>query len=323
MPVRGFDNSETKGRGGDWIILVFSLLLAFFLWSILKLSGEYSAYFSYRLVVKTNLEGRTEQADSQEPIVLRGKSSGFYILQQRYSREAKPIYLTLDSRMLSADPEVADRFFLLPAHVRHLVQEALGDDIQLDNITTDTAYFAFPLESYKKVPVAVRSQITYKAQYMPFGPVTVKPDSVILYGRTALLETIDSVYTAPVRANRTETTLQGVVPLLPIEGIRFSVREVFYSQEIGRYFERSVKVPVTAVNVPEGMAVILLPSEVEIYYRAGFRTRRQFAPSDFQVTVDGSEAEAGQLRMRPEIRKAPSEILSLRVEPHFIECFIN
>ena len=322
MPFNRLDNLLSKGRG-DWIILVFSLFLAFFLWSILKLSGEYSSYFDYKLAVKTNLPGRTEQAVSLDAVIVRGKSTGFYILQQRYSANAEIIPLTLDPRLLSSVPHNPDLFYTVSGNIRHLVQEALGNDFQLESITTDTIYFTFPRESYKKVPVAARSNISYKAQYMPFGRITVKPDSVIIYGQTDLLEAVDSVYTEMIRHSKADASLQGVVSLVPLEGIRFSDKEVFYFQEAGRYFETSLTVPLTAVNVPEGMPVILLPSEVTLTYRQHFVDKRELTPADFQAVINYPDIGESTDMVRVGIRKAPEGIFSLRMEPVFIKCFVN
>ena len=70
-------------RGGDLIILAFSLLLAFFMWSMFRMTKRYSAVLNYKVVVESNIAGHARSAISENSLVIRGQATGFFIFQQR------------------------------------------------------------------------------------------------------------------------------------------------------------------------------------------------------------------------------------------------
>ena len=154
-------------RGGNLLSLVFSLLLAFFMWGMHSFSQSYSAFFSYKVKVESNIAGRAKNAESYNPVVLRGKSTGFYILQQRLSQKAHfgTINLSVDSKQLKPLEGRDDFFYLKVEDVKDEIQESLGNDFELESFTTDTIYFEFPRQANKKVPVEAIENISYASQY--------------------------------------------------------------------------------------------------------------------------------------------------------------
>jgi len=82
-------NNLFAKRGGDLLILVFSLLLAFFMWGMHRFTQKYSTFFDYKIEADSNIGGRAKSAVSYNSLVMRGKATGFYILQQRLSGRAR------------------------------------------------------------------------------------------------------------------------------------------------------------------------------------------------------------------------------------------
>ena len=90
-PLKGY--MKFLGGGRNWLILVFSLLLAFFMWSVMKLSRNYSSYMRFQVSVTTNIEGRRGSAIAEDVLVIGAKSTGFTILQNRNDNEIAPLLL--------------------------------------------------------------------------------------------------------------------------------------------------------------------------------------------------------------------------------------
>lgn len=324
MSEGGLFGKLFKRGGRDWIILIFSLFLALFMWSIQKLSQNYSAYVKYKVALSSSLEGRVQRAFSDNLLVVRGKSSGFYILQKLYAGDdAEVLEMAVEPKQLHRAGNSSDMFYIPSADLKNKIQEVLGDNLQLEGFATDTLYFSFPQQSYKKVPIAVKSSLRYKSQYMPFTPVVLKPDSILVYGQRALIEKIDSVFTYPVKGERLEKSVSGMIQLVPVEGVKFSVKEVYYSQEIGRYVENSMHVKVGVVNIPAGKSVAVIPQEVELKYRMPFSVRTELLPSDFLVGVDYNDMEQKGNTVQPVLLRSPRHVYAVKIEPHFVECIIN
>lgn len=312
-------------RGGrDGIILIFSFLLAFFMWSVQKLSQDYSTYIKYKVLVTSSLEGRAQRAVSNDLLVVRGKSSGFYILKQLYGSEEDVLEIAVEPKQLKRAYDTPDKFYLRSADIQTKLQEVLGADLSLESFTTDTLYFNFPRQTYKKVPVSVKHKMKYQTQYMPFSPIVLKPDSILIYGQTTVLNTIDSVCTNVITGENLNESVNGFISIGPIDGVRFSASEVYYSQEIGRYVESAVNVKVSVLNAPERKNVAVIPQEVKVKYRMPFAgIKGGFAASDFVIIADYDELGNDGKTIQPLLSKAPKGVYTTRIEPKFVECIIN
>lgn len=306
------------GGGRNWLILVFSLLLAFFMWSVMKLSRNYSSYMRYHVTVTTNIEGRKGSAAAEDLLVIGAKSTGFTILKNRDNEAESLLLEDVDSRFFRQYNKGEDMYSLLPDDIRQLVQDALGKEIRIESFATDTLLFRFPLQTNRKVPVRVQSMISYKGQYMPYSDVAVRPDSILVYGDEEVIGRINEVETGTIKVKGAAGTVTGVIGLIPVEGIRFSQDEVFYTQEVGRYVEQSIKIPVKISDLPAYANVAIVPQEVELRFRQPFGSVGKYDISDFQVSVDYNSILIKDVA-RPAITKMPDGILSVDMEPAFVE----
>lgn len=302
------------------MILMFSLLLAFFMWSMHRMTRKYSAVLDYKVELSSNIEGRAQSAVSRNSLVLRGKSSGFFIFQQRYLKQQLPLFV--DARQLKMLPNSNDIFYVKSSDIQNKVQEALGNDFQLENVTSDTLYFRFPRQANKKVPIAATESISFDAQYMNFGSLSLRPDSVVIYGNADVIGAIDSVYTKEIKKSGASESVQGIIALKPLNGVRFSDENVYYNLDVVRYFESSVVVKPIVSNVLPGSKAILVPQEITLYYRMRFENKRSIEARDFTLAVDCSELENSNMVM-PKIVRQPDDVFYVRFEPKFVECIIN
>ena len=320
LPFKG--NKKIFGEGRNWLILSVSLLLAFCMWSVMKLSRNYSSYIRYHVEVTSSIPGRTNKAVSEDELVIGAKSKGFDILQNTRNSGSNLLHLaSIDPKFFHKASEEGDLFYLLPDDLRQQIQDALGNEIMVESFATDTLYFSFPVQSYKKVPVQVHSVITYKDQFMPMSQMTIKPDSILIYGEESAISQINAVAARTINGKDLRRSLNGVARLIPITNVRFSTEEIFYTLEVGRYVENTLKVPITIIGAPAYANVAIVPQEVTLKYRQAFGSGLRFAQQDFVVGVEYDEILSNDV-VKPKIVKAPQQVLGVSVEPKFVECIL-
>ena len=320
LPFNGY--KKLMGGGRNWIILVFSLLLAFFMWSIMKLSGSYSSYIKYRLELFSNIEGRSNVALSEDLLVIGAKATGFNIIQNTNGGEGDLLRIErVDARHLRKWGDDEDTFFLIPDDIRQAIQDALGADIKVESLATDTLFFKFPQQSNKKVPVVANNFATYAKQYMPFSAEVIKPDSILVYGNKADIARIEHVTTQAINGKNIDKSITAVLKVNPIEGVRFSADEVLYTQEVGRYVENTIKVPVTIENAPSYANVAIIPQEVVVRYRYQFGKQAEYTAADFAVTLQYDDILREDV-LKPVLARFPENILEADFQPKFVECVL-
>ena len=314
-----------KKRGGDLFVLVFSLLLAFFMWSMYRLSLEYSSVFEYKVNLTTNLVGRSKSSVSRNSVIIRGRTSGFSIIQHRI--KGSGIEINLDSQYLRPAGDGGDLFGVSSGDIRNELQNSLGSDFRVESVVSDTLFFNFPKQSYKKVPVKLVSKVTCKPQFAIFSRIWATPDSVYIYGNDEKIASIDHVQTRAVKKNMADSPIQGVVKLEEIEGVRISENEVYYAIDVQRYYENSCQVSVSVINNPLGSLVTVFPQEVTVTYWASYQ-KKYFSPSDFNVVADCSQLFASasgesSKNIRLELLSVPEGLFNIRITPQTVGCLVN
>ena len=311
-------------RGGDLIILAFSLLLAFFMWSMYRMTGKYSAVFDYKIYIQSNITGHSRSALSSNSLVIRGQASGFFIFQQRSSAASgkNEIPVSVDSKDLRSYSKGEDIFYLLASHIEEQVQEYLGGDFKFEGISSDTLFFHFPKQANIKVPVMVKENITFAQQYAAPTGMSIKPDSVVIYGDESVISKIGYVETHNIRHSKVDGPVQGVIRLRPINGASYSSTEVYYSMNVVRYFEDVITLKIEEEDFPSGANVLFIPQEVKVRYRMPFNIKRVLHESDFKVKVSYDSIGRANI-VRPEIVEKPEGLFDIRTEPLFVECLVN
>ena len=289
---------------------------------LLKLTDQYSESFHYKILLTSSLPGRTMHAVSDNAVVIRGQASGFYIIKHRYSTERNRNYIkiSVDTSFLKPVAGREDYFYLLTDKVRDKIKSSVEDSYIFQGVSSDTLVFCFPVTSSRRVPVSADVRFSYREQYMPFGKMQIRPDSVTIYGKESLIEGIDSVVTKEIRERNIDDARQGVIDLKKIKGVHISERSVYYFQEAGRYFENTVSVPVYVVNVPEGKQIILSPNEVSVVYREDFSRKIEYSAASFFLYADYKQIEsASSGKAKVFLRSMPDGVYSVKLNPPFVE----
>lgn len=312
-------NEKDRKDRKEWLLLLLSLLLAFIIWLLHSLSLQYSVFFEYNVDLTSSLEGRSRSSASEDLLIVRGRSEGYYILRQRIGRRKT---LKVSAPVTALAQKDGDVFSVGCESIKSNIVEALGGNVELEFIVTDSLDFNFPRMVSKRVPVAPRTSISFDGQYMAVGKIELRPDSVDVYGDARLLETVDSVMTVTISATGVDGPIQGISSLVPIRRVEYSEDDIYYSLNVVRYIEESVDVPVTAVGVPEDKELIVFPSTVRITFRRVFSST-QYRPDDFVLAVDYSDfINTIESELIPKLLSAPRGVISWEMSPRYVDCIL-
>lgn len=312
-------------EGGDWMIILFSLLLAFFIWFVHNLSLDYNVHFRYLVQIRTTIPGRSPVSEEARPMLVRGKASGYYIIKHRLGLENR-LELALDERLLHRDTLARDRFTVYGAEIRNQFSEAVSPDVQLDYVVTDEAVFEIPEILHKKVPVVAKTDLTFRDQYMPVGKLTLQPDSVYIYGKERFLNRVDSVFTENIAIRQLDENLQLMVGLMPMRGITPDRKEVYVSLDVLRYVEHTVELPVRVVNLPPDRVAYLIPATVRLTYRQTYPILEPGKDGSLELTVDYRDlVESVGMQAVPRLKtNLPGVQPQYELDPPYVEgVFLN
>ena len=294
------------------------------MWGILRLSQTYSTTFKYNVKVNTSLKGRSSNALSTNPVLVRGRASGFYILQQRYLSNNSYIELNIAPSLIYPVAGKEDLFFIKGSQIKDNISQILDGEIVVDNISADSLFIYLFNEAYKKVPVVPRSNISFAPQYTATGKLTLKPDSVFIYGNTKIIDGVDSIFTEEISGDKVKRNLSGIARLQTVDGVEVSDKEIYYSMDVARYYESVLQVPLSLLNAPN-MRSVPVPDNVRLSVKAKFWNNMQkLSSQDFNVYIDFNDtglddSDCGYAVVR--IGNLPSDVIEAKAEPAFIKIY--
>lgn len=305
-------------NGRDLPVFLLSLLLAFSIWLIHTLSFNYTDYISVPVVASANIRGHAAVSANRCDVVARCRTTGYNIVKASLSGK-KPVTVQF-SRMRHKDGEI---FYLTAADLQEYTHLIYGENAVLDYYVSDTLFFRFPYEDYKKVPVYPVNQLDFASQYTMSGTVEVEPDSVYVYGEPHVLGNIEYAFTEPIKLFGLDSDASGVVRLENIRGIRLSEESVRYSIEVTRFLEVSMRFPVDARNVPADKQMMIYPSTVEVVMRCVYPNVRNITEEvSFYVDYDDFHtSRSGKCLVRADVRS--DNVISCRIVPQVVECVLS
>ena len=320
MPGQWLDPlvDRLKVNKRDVAVFLLSLLLAFGVWMLYNMNQSYSATLRSRVYLKSNLPGYFPRSSDPVTVEARCRASGYDLLRNRRRMRRKSVTVQVDPDQLAPDGE--GRFVLSSNALSAHIGELFGSEVRLESFIAPSYAFSFPQEYHKTVPVIPVSYLTFRPQYMLRDGLRLQPDSVIVYGEPAYLESIERIYTRRIAANNLQASQVGSIKLESPRGIRLSESEVGYSIDVVRFVEVRKTVSLSARNVPAGKDLSIYPSTAEALFRCVFPpTSDRTGEVQFYVDYeDFLHSVSGKCVARTDA--LPAGVISWTLQPEVFEC---
>ena len=307
--------------GRDWAVLLLALLLAFSTWLVHNLALRYNDYLSVSITAQCNLDGHVDVSANRSEVMARCRTTGYNVLKYNMRTDSKTKKIEFNpSVMKKADD---DLYYVLSSDLQEYSHLIFGDKVTVEYFVTDTLFFRFPEIESKRVPVYFVHSITFRPQYINDGVVECKPDTITLTGEKYRLESIERVFTKPVKEPDLHEDISGMAEIEKIPGVRFSVPEVRYSLDVTRYVELKKTYPVTALNVPADKKLLIYPSYVQAVFKCRYPLNGD--PTEdisFAVNYDDfMESLSGKCRVK--LINQPESVLSYELTPEIVDCVLE
>ena len=266
------------------IFLIF-LFFSSMSWFINKLSEDYTGRAVFNVVYTNVPDSLLFVGASKDHIDVKLRASGFTFLGFGFKNKT----VTID---VSKAQQEEGTYFVPRSGYQLQIEKQLPQSMEFMGVDEDDAIVLeiYMLET-KKIPVIQRLQVDYSQNYMLEGEVVVQPDSILIQGPEALLDTIISIQTEEKSINNiTEDFKEELQLQIPENNlnIKYAATSVFISGKAVRFSEKIIEVPISVINMPEDFEIKLFPDTVKIVCRAKIDNLKNLEASNFRVIADCS-----------------------------------
>jgi hypothetical protein len=246
-------------------------------------------------------------------------ASGFFILRKKFSD--KNVFFINPENIINQNQSLLK---IPTASLKDNIGESFDKNIQILSIDPDTIYFKISKYASKKVPVTANFKITFKDDFRQCAPIIFSPDSITVTGSTNEVDKIEN-YTLPFKKyENVEHSIEDISTLPTVPNILANPSKVRYRIPIERCTEGTVSAPVTIVNLPKNVKMILLPAVVSIKYTVPIKDYKSVSSKDFLVEADYNEATtAFNRQIAVKIVRKPDFAFNLRIDQPFVEFLIQ
>ncbi|MGM9704481.1 MAG: CdaR family protein [Prevotella sp.] len=317
--VRKMRNSLFRRPSKEFFIFLFFLALSSIFWLMMTLNET----FEQEITVPVQLTGVPENVvittdvDSALRVTVRDK--GYTLATYLYGEQLPAVKIPFDAY---ANKNTGYGVVPLIDIQRQLYQRLMSSS-KIQSINPDKMDFYFNYGLSKTVPVRMNGTVVPAKSYY-LAHTKFWPEMVTVYAGKNILDSIKYVKIAPIHIVNFEDTVIREVELEKVRGVKCVPAKV----RIGLYpdilTEEILDIPIQTVNVPEGKALRLFPSHVEVRFIVGASLFRTIGAERFTVVADYNEAvnnTNGKCNIY--LRNNPNDVRSARLAIQQVDFLIE
>ena len=310
-----------KGRFG--VILVF-IAIAGFLWFLQALENSYVSVIENPVRFTRLPENKTLIRDLPKKISLEVKGTGFAVLRHNWDLSKTPIRIDFRELTTAEQRDQQNLLIWIPSQVyRQKIIDQIGN-FEVLSIYPDTLIFEFSAVQSKKVPVKPNLGYELEKQYMLKVPVKVEPDSITITGPGKILDTINFIQTDLLKLKKVSgPVIRNLIIKKTSDQLRYSESRVVIRLEVEQYTEKTLKVPVIPVNVPDSLTMKVFPAQISLSFRVVVSEFDKITHDQFRIFADYRDLVPGKENLKVILSRFPLFIEQIRLQPETVEFILE
>jgi YbbR domain-containing protein len=258
-------------------IIIISFLFSAILWASISLSNDYYATFQVPLKLVDFQKGLTSGSKLPKKVSIKVKGKGWKLVTAKLGSESEYV--------VTANGDTGKRYINLSNYLSE--NQWLSSDVEVIDISPDTLTFNIEKLTNKKLKIEPDVEVSFRDGYGLATPVTVQPDSVVVYGPVSELKNMSTISTDPIKLENLSDKLDMKIDLDKKTGMNFSENSVLVSLNVQRIVDKVIEdVPVNILDVPADREVVLLPNKINIGVHGGIDILGKLTGDEFRAYVN-------------------------------------
>lgn len=171
-------------------------------------------------------------------------------------------------------------------NLEQMIRGKLLVSSELNSYSPTRISYAYAVLHQKKLPVIYDGYVSLASGYLLDGDLTLEPDSVLVYGSRAALDTLRYAHTIGDTLKNVTSNRKMLIPIRQYNGIKFIPNSVELNIPVDEFTQKEVELPVICVNLPDNLNIKFFPSSVKIPFFVGLRRYNDITAEDFKVIVN-------------------------------------
>ena len=313
--ISSFFKSESNNKKLSTYALF--LFLSFSFWFLSMLSKHHETTLRIPVIYANFPADKVLISPPISFVEARINAPGFSILFYNLFNFSK---LNLDIEQANIKPKKGgSEVFWLMNSKRKAVSEVISSSMELIAINPERLIISFNNKAKKKVVVKLNQSISLKPEIWLANPITLVPDSVMVYANQQQLNAVDFVETEELLLVDVSESITHNVQLSIPATVKCKTSVVEVIIEVEPFVEQLLKHKVEVKNLKKGYVLKLFPKVVQVTIQAP-KDKYSMLQTDFlKLQVDASLISEESRTLAVEVENLPSFIQLQRVYPSRVE----
>jgi len=293
----------------NWQVVLLSFIGAATFWFFSALGKDYSFRLKYPIEFVFDQDSLIAVEALPQYVDIDVSGLGWDLFRESFWFGADPVLLELEN-------PAAIRYLTRPT-ILPIVTEQLSQ-YRINFLFTDTLFIDIDRKTSKLVNLKIDSlKLSLDDQYRLITPISLQPDTAIIFGPTSFLDTIKNDYRITLETKEIDKNFDRFVELgLPeILDIYSNPSTVNVSFGVEKFDRLELSTTVELLNFPTDSSVYVANPEVSVQFVVQESLKEDYFGDDFKIVVDYSMINKNDSTVPAIILFHPDNIVEMLVMP--------
>ncbi|WP_088322827.1 CdaR family protein [Polaribacter tangerinus] len=300
--------------------LVF-LLASTLIWLLITLSKQYTITTNLPIIYKGIPKSKIVQEIPEKELEVNLSGTGFKIARLKIFYKE----VVIDAKNVKRKHK--NDYYILAKNQLNSIQKQLPKDIVLKSIGKDSLFLNLGNLVSKKVPIVSSLNLNFKIGYDLVAPISIKPDSITIYGPESYVSKLESLPILPLKIENISSDFSKKTTLKyskEIKNLKFSEKVVTVSGKVKQFTEGKLQIPYKIINKPKDIQISTLSNKVTVMYVVALSDFNKINETSFLVDCDFEFAQSNNLNyLIPKLKNISPLIKSYKIIPNKIDFLIQ
>lgn len=302
------------------ITFLISLLIAFGLWLLIKLSGDFQTENKVHLNFQDFPIDKILINKPDSILQVKTHNNGFDALSQFLFNRHKSLSIDFSTAKFLKTRSGVSTYYILTSGLRQNIEEEFKTAEQIVSIRPDSIVFKFEKLTSKRIKIIPQLDISFNPRFKQYKDLEMEPESLLVFGPASLLHPVDSINTLVFKLHNINSNIDTLIHTELInnnlvtknEGIRIKIF-------VEEYTENKIKLPII-LKTNSKIHYKIFPSEATITYQVALIDYTKINPNAFELLATPDTNELGRLNLQ--LSKQPKNVIVSNIQPASAEYII-
>lgn len=313
--ISGLKPAE-KAQKNQWVAVSICFVLAVTLWFLVSMNTQnFESTFQIPFQVRNVPSNFQLMGEIPDHVSVLARGRGIDLLSQKWETTGDTI--TVDF------PTYQNQEYFIAHNHLEVINAGIKYDLRPLGMNPDSIPLQYVPKDFKRVPLVLDMELDIPKGYRPSREVKADfTDSIMVVGPEGDLAQIDSWKTVRYRTPRFKAKSTFRVGLETIAPFEVAPRNVQVTVEPSLFTERTLILPLRAINVPPNLMVRFDPIEIEVDLLVLLDKYEALEKAGIQAVVDFASLDERSPKAIPTIVNVPKYAELQRFRPLMVSYLI-